>query len=409
LAKGVWRPLSGPSHQVALEILLDGPLSRAELSRRVGLSPGSLTRITKPMVESGLLVEVSAGPSDPRVGRPSQPLDIIPGSHHFAGIKLTADAAVGVLTTLRAEVIASAERPLTDHTPERVAAVIADLTSSLAKSLPDQPGLDRPGEHPGDQPTPGSGRRGDAIGAGGLSGIGVTLGGRIAGRADVRWAPFLDWTDVPLGRLLAAHTDVPVVVANDVLALTEATHWFGAGRGVTRFCLVTIGAGIGYGLVVHDKVVDNADASLGLVGHIPLLPDGPLCERGHRGCAMVLLTSSAITGQVSTALGRPVGYEECLDLAADGDPVAAKVVGTAGQALGRLIAAAANFTLPERVILGGEGVRLAEVAQADLLEGLHAGRDPLAVDPPIVCLAPDFTEWARGAAVTAIQTFVLGQ
>jgi predicted NBD/HSP70 family sugar kinase len=382
LAKGVWRPLSGPSHQVALEILLDGPLSRAELSRRVGLSPGSLTRLTKPMVESGLLVEVSAGAGDPRVGRPSQPLDIVPGSHHFAGIKLTADAAVGVLTNLRAEVIAATERPLTDHTPEHVAALVADLASSLAAELPTRDGL---------------------------SGIGVTLGGRVAGPADVRWAPFLEWTDVPLGQLLAAHTDVPVVVGNDVLALTEATHWFGAGRGVTRFCLLTIGAGIGYGLVVHGQVVDNADASLGLIGHIPLLPDGPLCERGHRGCAMTLLSSAAITGQISTALGRPADYEECLDLAAKGDPIAARIVGTAGQALGRLIAAAANFTLPERVILGGEGIRLAEIAQSDVLEGLHAGRDPLAIDPPIVHLAPDFTEWARGAAVTAIQTFVLGQ
>jgi predicted NBD/HSP70 family sugar kinase len=379
VVEGVWRPLSGPSHQVALEILLDGPLSRAELSRRVGLSPGSLTRITKPMVESGLLVEVSAGPSDPRVGRPSQPLDIIPGSHHFAGIKLTADAAVGVLTTLRAEVIASDERKLTDHTPEQVAAVIAELTASLTTSAPQ-----------------------------GLSGIGVALGGRVDGPTDVRWAPFLDWTDVPLGQLLAAHTDVPVVVANDVLALTEATHWFGAGRGVTRFCLLTIGAGIGYGLVVHDEVVDNADASLGLVGHIPLLPDGPLCDRGHRGCAVTLLTSTAITEQVSTALGRSVDYEECLDLAAGGDPIAAKIVGVAGQALGRLIAMAANFTLPERVILGGEGVRLAEVVESEVLDGLHAGRDPLAVDPPIVLQAPDFTEWARGAAVIAIQTFVLG-
>ncbi len=72
MAKGVWRPLSGPSHQVALEILLDGPLSRAELSRRVGLSPGSLTRLTKPMVESGLLVEVSAG-ADRSAGRTAVP------------------------------------------------------------------------------------------------------------------------------------------------------------------------------------------------------------------------------------------------------------------------------------------------------------------------------------------------
>lgn len=117
MGAGTWQPLTGPSHQLALEILLDGPLSRAELARRVDLSAGSLTRLTKPMLESGLLVEVSGGPTDPRVGRPSQPLDIVPTSHHFVGVKLTADAALGVVTTLRAEVIATEERPLPDHSP----------------------------------------------------------------------------------------------------------------------------------------------------------------------------------------------------------------------------------------------------------------------------------------------------
>ncbi|TCO16587.1 putative NBD/HSP70 family sugar kinase [Kribbella steppae] len=367
---------------MALEILLDGPLSRAELSRRVGLSPGSLTRLTKPMVESGLLVEVTAGPTDARVGRPSQPLDLDPATHHFVGIKLTGDTAIGVLTTLRAEVIASAERPLIDHTPSAVSRLVLELADDLAVQVPGQ----RP-----------------------ITGLGVTVGGRVTDRSEVRWGPYLNWVDVPLGEILAAGTDTPVVVANDLNALTEATHWFGAGRGSDRFVLLTIGVGVGYGLVLHNRTVDSPDTSIGLIGHHPLVPDGPRCDRGHHGCALSLLTVGAITGQVGSVLGRPVDYEECLDLAAKGDVAAHPVVSRAGRALGRLIAAAANFTMPELVVLGGEGVRLAEVAHDELLAGLHADRHPSAAELRMVLQPADFTEWARGAAVVAIQTFVLGR
>lgn len=103
-----------------------------------------------------------------------------------------------------------------------------------------------------------------------------------------------------------------------------------------------------------------------------------------------------------------MGYEEALDLAAQGDTAAKSVIDRAGYALGKLAAAAANFTLPERIVIGGEGVRLVEVAQDALLEGLHIDRHPAAADPELLLLDPDFSEWARGAAVIAIQTFVLG-
>ncbi|GAA1589278.1 ROK family transcriptional regulator [Kribbella sancticallisti] len=378
MGAGAWQPLTGPSHQLALEILLDGPLSRAELARRVDLSAGSLTRLTKPMLESGLLVEVSAGPSDPRVGRPSQPLDIVPTSHYFVGVKVTGDVALGVLTTLRAEVIATEERPLPDHKPEAVADLIVDLARSLAG------------------------------GQFNISGIGISLGGHINRAGDVLRGDFLAWTDVPFRQLVADRTEAQVVVANDVTAVTEAIHWFGTGRGVSRFCLITIGAGIGYGLVMNDKLVDTTDTGLGLVGHFELDPEGPLCHAGHRGCASAILTTDAITGQVSTALGRRVEYDECLALAEQGDPEASRVVGKAGHALGRLIAAASDFTMPEAVMLGGEGVRLAEVAQADLQTALRTHRHPDASPPPLLLQDPSFTQWARGAAVIAIQTFVLG-
>ena len=121
-----------------------------------------------------------------------------------------------------------------------------------------------------------------------------------------------------------------------------------------------------------------------------------------------MLSMSYIAGAVSVALGRPVTYDEALDLAAAGDPAASRVVQDAGRALGRMLALVANFTMPQKVVLGGEGVRLVEVARDSVDQAIAANRDPKA-SPVVLEVRPgDFTQWARGAAVVALQTYVLG-
>lgn len=78
------------------------------------------------------------------------------------------------------------------------------------------------------------------------------------------------------------------------------------------------------------------------------------------------------------------------------------------RALGRLVAAVANLTMPKRVVLAGDGMRLAHVGAAALAEGIARDRNPLASPLELEVQLSGFPEWARGAAVTAIQTFVLG-
>ena len=92
-----------------------------------------------------------------------------------------------------------------------------------------------------------------------LAGIGIGVGGHVRDRAVVGESPFLDWHDVPLAELVEERTGLPVVVENDVAALVEAETWFGAGRGLDRFVVLTIGAGIGYGLVLGGKRVPYAE------------------------------------------------------------------------------------------------------------------------------------------------------
>lgn len=372
-----WTPGAGPSNAVALEVLINGPISRSEIARKLDLSAGSLTRLSTPLIESGLLVEVGERVGE-GAGRPSRLLDIIPESRHFIGLKVTGDEILGVATDLRASVLATASLPLESREPAAVVDSIAQLVAELSGTVPS------------------------------VTALGVGIGGLVAAGGIVKSAPFLGWSGVELGALLEERTGLPTVIENDLTAFTEYEHWFGAGRGADRFAVLTLGAGVGYGLVVAGDVVVNEDSGIGLVGHWPLDPFGPVCASGHRGCAQSVLTQSAIVQGVSTALDRPVTYEEALQLAADGEPAARRVVDDAGRGLGRLIAAIANLAMPQLVVLGGEGVRLVDVAMGAIEEGMAQDRDSRTHPLPLFTTSGDNTEWCRGAAVIAIQTYVLG-
>ncbi|MFE2102573.1 ROK family protein [Streptomyces sp. NPDC059468] len=375
-----WLPLSPGERSVAIEVLVHGPLSRTELARRLDLSQGSLTRLTKPLIKSGLLVEVpEAGtPAQARQGRPSQPLDVVAESRTFLGFKITEDMVHGVVTTLRSEVIARLDRPLTSHDPVAVADLLAEMAAEPAV------------RHPA------------------LAGIGIGVGGLVRERAVVGESPFLGWRNVPLAELVRERTGLPVVVENDVAALVEAETWFGAGRGLDRFVVLTIGAGFGYGLVLGGKRVPYAEEDRGFGRHLIIDPSGPLTPDGARGSAVSLLGIPSIRYQIRAATGRDATYEEILAAAAAGEPMASRVIGEAARALGMLIAQIANFAMPQKVLLAGEGVGLMDAAGDTVRETIAAHRHPQAAPVGLETKTSDFHDWARGAAVLAIQVLVLG-
>lgn len=372
-----WAPLSESTRLVGLEVLLHGPLARSELAERLQLSPASLSRLTKPLLDMGLLQEVSEKGPVPATGRPPQPLDVNPDFQSFIGIKLTADQAYVVRTNLRADIQDSTTIGISGHTPEQIVETLGVV-------------VDRMKEVPG-----------------GISGIGLSLGGSVADYRNVTRAPFLGWKNVSLADLLRTRFDAPAVVSNDLEALTEAEHWFGDGRDVRNFAVLTIGVGVGGGLVIHDKLLTSRDSGLGLLGHFPLDASGPACPDGHRGCANAMLSMDSIRMHASLALGRSVSYNEVLDLAEENNPIADQIVGNSARALGTLIAAVANIALPERILITGEGVRLAQTGWARLQDGIKQSRIPAASPVDVCVLEDDPMLWARGAASVAIQRCIL--
>ncbi|WP_233194201.1 ROK family transcriptional regulator [Cryobacterium sp. M25] len=363
--------VSETSRELARAVLIHGPISRSDLGRRLGLSPASLTRLSKPFLDCGLFVEGSED-RDGTVGRPARPLDVRVDASRFVGVKLTGDDVFAVLTDLRANEVGSARRVLADHTVEHVVARIDEVVRELG-------------------------------GPDGLSALGVCVGGHVTDARVVTRAPFLGWHDVDLATRLERLLGIPVTIENDVVALTSAEQWFGAVRGAPTFAVLTIGVGVGYGLVVNDQVIVTADSGLGLGGHIPLDPNGPLCPEGHRGCSQAMLTSQSVSAQVSVALGREVDYDEVLRLAVEGNRAAASVVTATGRGLGRLIAVIANIGMLDTIVLSGEGMPLWALASEEVIAAARADRDPDATPLTIVVDDSGVSSWARGAAAVAIQ------
>ncbi|WP_243226868.1 ROK family protein [Microbacterium sp. CIAB417] len=242
-----------------------------------------------------------------------------------------------------------------------------------------------------------------------ITGIGIGVGGAVHKRRSVISASFLGWRDVPLADLVESATGAPTLVENDVVALCEYEDWFGAAREDDRFAVITLGIGTGFGLVVNGQPIVNEDYGIGLVGHWPMDPTGPFCDQGHRGCAAALLNSDAIARYATEVFGTQTSFDEAVQSAAEGHPGALRIVEHAAQGLGILIAAVCNLTLPERIIIAGEGVRLADIGWHSLLRSIRDHRSPRAHMPPIDLASGDNVEWARGAAVLAIQAFALGR
>ena len=379
VSKNGWPTLYQAQRAVLLEMLIHGPQPRVDLARTLGLSPPSLTRLARDLVEFGFLEEGHSQPRNVR-GRPPEPLAILPDSAHFLGIELTGRALYAVVTNLSSHVVATREHILSSRKVEDVVALIADVAGDMLRDFA------RP------------------------AAIGVCLAGDVeqqAGRTMVVGSSFLHWSDpVPLGELVGGATGLPTSITNDVQALTAAHHWFGAGVGCRSLVVIAIGAGIGAGIVVADEIVNGAHSRQGKIGHVIADVRGTrTCQFGHAGCADAFVTMRGVA--MDAGLG-PDDYERAVALAREGDERAQMAFRDAATALGAVIAQFVNVIDPDKVIVTGEGIDMAELARDDLDRAVADRLDPRAARPPNIDVQGFvFEHYAWGAAITALRDLLL--
>lgn len=353
-------------------VLVEGPISRGELMDRLEISRASVTRFAAPLIERGMIGEAHAAENGTR-GRPSRPLQVNASARTFVGVKLAGTTLSSVRTDLKANSLEAHEAEIGDSAPERV---VEQIVASVKRLAP----------------------------ADDITAVGISLGGLVTPDGVVVHEDFLRWDGVPLAKMVQSRVRHPVVLENDVVALATAEQWFGAGRGIDSFALLTVGAGVGYGLVVKDRVVDTQRAREGLIGHLPLWEEGPRCSLGHAGCATALLAAPYLLRGLQSA-DRSIGS---LDAAyASNDPRVREVLVRAGTALGRVLAEIGSIAMVDRIIISGEGAGLFDSA-TDAVHGALRRYSPARIPPPDVVIdRRGFDLWARGAAAVAIQHTVL--
>ena len=204
-----------------------------------------------------------------------------------------------------------------------------------------------------------------------IDGVGVGIPGGIAqDRSFVYFAPNLYWTEVPVGTVLMEALDVPVVVENDGNAAAWGEFRFGAGRDVDDCVAVTIGTGIGGGIIIAGHLVRGAHGIASEIGHLNAVPDGRPCACGRRGCWEQYASGNALVRQArelaadrrdeATVLlelgdGTPEGVAgaHVTQAARAGDPVALAAFAAVGTWLGRGLADLTAVLDPACFVIGG--------------------------------------------------------
>jgi predicted NBD/HSP70 family sugar kinase len=359
------------------------PISRTDLAREGRLPAATVTHIVSDFVHAGLVTETPSDES--RGGRRPVHLAINPSAGHVVGVKLREDGMTVAVCDLACNVVRHIEAPLTAGVAPFQA---VDGIAQAVEACIAQAGIARSS----------------------VLRVGVGLSGLIdSTRGICRYSAILDWRNFELGPALEYQLRLPVRIDNDVNTLAVAERHFGAGRQADDFLLVTIGRGVGLGIVVGGEIYRGAHGWAGEVGHMTIdrSESAPPCNCGKRGCLEAVASDYGI---LRAATGADPGHhvEEAMSTltarARAGDERIRAIFAQAGAALGVALANLANIFDPAMVLLGGEGMRagdlLLDALRATLpshIFGSHT-RPGAAREPSIMTLTTTDVEWARGAA-----------
>lgn len=306
-----------------------GPASRAQIARALGVSQPTVGRLADELRRDGLVEEAGTLPSDG--GRPATLLRLAGQQNLMLGVDLGGTRIFGALANLQGEIQAELEQdsratPVSRNSLERLVRLIRSLL---------------------DEPRPG----GQVVRGIGLGVPGVTH----AREGVVVWAPSLGWRDLPLKELLEQEFGLPSFVENDVNLAALGEAWFGAGRGVRNLAVITVGTGIGAGLIIDGALYRGPNDAAGEVGY--MLPDTSHLGREDDsfGALESLASGTGIAERAARVhpQGKTLAAKEVFEAARDGETWAREVVAQTVDLLALAIANLSAILNPELVVLGG--------------------------------------------------------
>ncbi len=376
------------------------PISRPQLTSLSGLSPATVMSLTNRLIEHGFVRE--KGMAESTGGRKATLLEIRPDAAFAVGLAVRGFETTGVLVNLHGDIVFVERMELTlRHEHTRAVELLAGCVTQVLS-------------HAG-------------ISMERVIGVGCALSGYIdaqAGRCVDSWN--LDWHHIEISQPLSLRLSLPIFIDNDVSCLTTYEKLFGRCNGCQNFLTVSLGRGIGLGLVINGGVYRGATGGAGEFGHTVAVVGGRLCECGKRGCLEEYVSFRGIianyqeylsnvtdVNKVRHALpGWDMQHEErlifeLLERADQGDEEARLAFQRSGELLGLGLANLVNVLNPECILLTGEGTIVERhllapmevVLRQHIFSELGSSLQVL-VDPLM-----SYENWARGAGALVLHHF----
>src|SRR3989338_151516 len=188
-----------------------------------------------------------------------------------------------------------------------------------------------------------------------VAGVGIGVPGPVdSKRGIVHYFPNIKgWENVPLKAILQKRLMFRVAMDNDVNAMTIGEYTFGAGKGASNLICITLGTGVGGGIIINGEIYRGKTMVAGEIGHIPINETGPRCNCGGIACLERYIGNRYILKRAQKAFGKSITLEKLNKLARDGNKRAKKIWEDVGQKLGTALTGAVNLLNPDRIIIGG--------------------------------------------------------
>lgn len=318
------------SYIVLDHIRKHSPVSRARISELTGLNKATVSSLVNELIEHDLVLEI--GPGESSGGRKPVLLLFNEKAGYAIGIDLGVNYIRGILTDLNGNIASESYERLQERQQELAFDKLISHIDKLISLAPNS--------------------------TYGIVGIGVGAPGIVDQSGTILFAPNMNWREVPLQRMLSDRYKLPVIIDNEANAGAQGEQKYGAGQGIRNLIYLSVGYGIGSGMILDKELYRGTSGFSGELGHLSISFDGKQCTCGNVGCWELYASEKALLAEAG-ALGYE-GLDELIAAAEQNNVEVLKLFEKIGYFLGIGIANIINTLNPDSVMIGNRMSRAAQ-------------------------------------------------
>jgi glucokinase-like ROK family protein len=362
-------------------ILNYGPVSRTRISEITDLGLSTVSNIVADLIKKELIYET--GEEESSGGRRAILLEFNCNDRFVLGIKIGLDGIIIGLVNMKSKILDQHFIPSPIKSSEKI------VLEVLIKAIQDLTNKNH-------------------IKAEKIVGCGIGVSGLVNQKEGMLvFSKILGWKKIRFKEFLEKEFNFPIFIDKDVNVLTLAEKRFGVGKKINNFICITIGKGVGAGIVIKGDIYHGSCGGAGDFGHIIIDKDGPLCYCGKRGCLETFSSDKFIINKIKEALPNhqdttikdlnSISVDTVLGAARKGDIISKNIFQEVGKNLAMGIVSLVSLFDPELIVVGGEGVKAGEFIFPTMRKVVR-DNFPYKKEIKIVSLQPGEEGWIIGAA-----------